>query len=57
MDKWTLITASATFATQNNKLRLILDSRVLYDQSLNEHMQQGFASLSDVVNKLKETEV
>ena len=36
---------------------LILDSRLLCDQYLNECIQQHFASLSDVVNKLKETEV
>ena len=36
---------------------LILDSRILCDQYLNECMQQRFASLSDVVNKLKETEI
>ena len=36
---------------------LILDSRVLCDQHLNERTQQRFASLSDIVHKLKETEV
>ena len=35
----------------------MLDSRVLCDQELNERMQQRVASLSDVVHKLKETEV
>jgi hypothetical protein len=36
---------------------LILDSGVLCDQYLNECTQQRFASLADVVHKLKETEV
>ena len=34
---------------------LILDSRVLCHQQLNERTQQRFASLSDVVHKLEET--
>ena len=42
---------------RSNPLRLMLDSRVLRDQERNERMQQRFASLSDVVNKLEETEV
>jgi len=37
--------------------RLILDSRVLSDQQLNERMKQRFAPLSDIVHKLEETEV
>ncbi len=37
--------------------RLILDSRVLCDQQLNERRKQRFASLSGVVNKLEETQV
>ena len=37
--------------------RLILDSRVLCDQQLNERMQQRFAPFSDIVHKLEETEV
>src|SRR6266851_9505614 len=36
---------------------LILDSRVLCDQQLNERRKQRFASLSGVVNKLEETQV
>ncbi len=40
-----------------NPRTLILDSRVLCDQQLNERTQQRFASLSDIVHKLKETEV
>ena len=39
------------------KTWLILDSRVLCDQQLNERMKQRFASLSGIVNKLEETEV
>jgi len=35
----------------------MLDSGVLCDQQLNERMKQRFASLSDIVNKLEETEV
>jgi transposase-like protein len=34
---------------------LILDSRVLRDQELNERRKQRFASLADVVHELKET--
>ena len=40
-----------------NPRTLILDSRVLCDQQLTERTQQRFASLSDIVHKLKETEV
>jgi hypothetical protein len=36
---------------------LMLDSRVLCDQQLNERMKQRLASLSDVVNELKKTQV
>ena len=36
---------------------LLLDSRVLRDQELNERRQQRFASLADVVHKLEETQV
>src|SRR5439155_14223238 len=36
---------------------LLLDSGVLADQQLNERTKQRFASLSDVVNKLEETQV
>src|ERR1700750_2938641 len=36
---------------------LLLDSGVLADQQLNERTQQRFASLADVVNKLKESQV
>ena len=36
---------------------LILDSRVLCDQELNECSKQRFASLSDIVHKLEETQV
>jgi len=42
---------------QSNPLRLMLDSRVLRDQERNERMQQRFASLSDVMHKLAETQV
>ena len=42
---------------RSNPLRLMLDSRVLRDQERNERMQQRFASLSDVVHKLKATQV
>jgi len=35
----------------------MLDSRVLRDQERNERMQQRFASLSDVMHKLAETQV
>jgi hypothetical protein len=37
-------------------LTLTLDFRVLCNQQLNERMQQRFASLADVVNKLEETD-
>jgi len=37
--------------------RLILDSRVLFDQQLNELMKQRFSPFSDIVNILEETEV
>jgi hypothetical protein len=33
---------------------LLLDSRVLRDQELNERRQQRFASLADIVHELKE---
>src|SRR5713101_2041501 len=36
---------------------LILDSRVLCDQQLNERTKQRFALLSDIVNTLEKTEV
>ena len=36
---------------------LILDSRVLRDQELNERRKQRFASLADVVHKLEEPQV
>ena len=42
---------------QNNGKTLILDSRVLRDQYLNERRQQRFASLADVVHELEETQV
>ena len=35
---------------------LLLDSRVLRDQELNERRKQRFASLADVVHKLEETQ-
>ncbi len=35
----------------------MLDSRVLCDQQLNECRKQRFASLSDVVHKLEETQI
>jgi hypothetical protein len=35
----------------------MLDSRILGDQELHERRKPCFASLSDVVNKLEETEV
>ena len=40
-----------------NPQTLILDSRVLGDQQLNEGRQQRFASLADIVNELEETQV
>jgi transposase len=40
-----------------NHWTLLLDSGVLADQQLNERTKQRFASLSDVVNKLEETQV
>jgi hypothetical protein len=36
---------------------LLLDSRVLRDQQLNERRQQRFASLADVVHELEEPQV
>ena len=36
---------------------LLLDSRVLRDQELNERRKQRFASLADVVHELEETQV
>jgi hypothetical protein len=36
---------------------LILDAGVLCDQEFHECTQQRFASLADIVHKLKETEV
>src|SRR4029077_19578005 len=41
----------------SNEFTLILDSRVLCDQELNECSKQRFASLSDIVHKLEETQV
>jgi hypothetical protein len=38
-------------------ISLMLDSRVLRDQKLNKRVKQRFASLSDVVHKLKTTQV
>jgi hypothetical protein len=35
----------------------MLDSRVLRDQKLNKRVKQRFTSLSDVVHKLKATQV
>jgi transposase-like protein len=40
-----------------NLSTLILDSRVLRDQELNERRKQRFASLAHVVNELEETQV
>ena len=40
-----------------NLSTLLLDSRVLRDQQLNERRKQRFASLADVVHKLKESQV
>jgi hypothetical protein len=37
--------------------RLILDSRILGDQQLNERMQQRFAPFSGMVHKLEEPQV
>ena len=39
------------------RLALLLDSRVLRDQELNECRQQRFASLADVVHELEEPQV
>jgi hypothetical protein len=39
------------------KYSLLLDSRVLRDQELNERRQQRFASLADVVHELEESQV
>jgi len=36
---------------------LLLDSRVLRDQELNERRQQRFAALADVVHELEEPQV
>ena len=36
---------------------LLLDSRVLRDQELNERGQQRFASLADVVHELEESQI
>src|SRR5918992_5249731 len=44
-------------AVESNPVRLMLDSRVLCDQQLNERRKQCFASFSDIVHKLEETEV
>jgi len=41
----------------SNDLTLLLDSRVLRDEELNERRQQCFASLADVMHKLEETEI
>ena len=46
-----------TWPLANKRAWLMLDSRVLSDQQLNESTQQRFAPLSDVVHKLEETEV
>jgi hypothetical protein len=35
----------------------MLDFRVLFDQHLNQGMKQGFSSLADIMNKLKESEI
>jgi transposase-like protein len=40
-----------------NLSTLLLDSRVLRDQELNERRQQRFAALADVVHELEETQV
>src|SRR5262249_11972063 len=39
------------------RFSLLLDSRVLRDQELNERRQQCFASLADIVHELKEAQV
>ena len=39
------------------RVSLLLDSRVLRDQELNERRKQRFASLADVVDKREEPEV
>jgi hypothetical protein len=44
-------------AYKGNTGTLLLDSRVLRDEELNERRQQCFASLADVMHKLEETEV
>jgi integrase family protein with SAM-like domain len=44
-------------AVESNPVRLILDSRVLCDQQLNERRQQCFASFSDIGHKREATEV
>jgi len=48
-------------ATQGGRidknLSLLLDSRVLCDQQLNECTKQRLASLADVVHQLEETQV
>lgn len=41
--------------TSDLRSSLMLDSRVLRDQKLNKRVKQRFASLSDVVHKLKAT--
>src|SRR5262249_400658 len=41
----------------HNRISLILDSRVLRDQELNERRKQRFASLADVVHELEEAQV
>jgi hypothetical protein len=41
----------------DNIFRLMLDSRVLIDQHLNQGMKQGFPSLADIMNKFKESEI
>ena len=43
--------------TLTNGMALLLDSRVLGDEQLNERTQQRFASPSHVVNELEETQV
>ena len=52
----------ASFCTLTHRLDLILrtlllDSRVLRDQQLNERRKQRFASLADVVHELEEPQV
>lgn len=39
------------------KLRLMLPSRVLFDQKLYKRMEQGLSSFADIMNELKESKV